>query len=173
MKRQFRKVDKLPTDYKDSVKILHNQYLHEVSKIEERVKYILDTIAASFGTQLEWWDWANGSSTAEINGHFEPDMIETIRVCVEGSFFDNVSEKIALLKNGKGWREWNFSYLEFPTRFLFEDFEAELENGIKRYKNRKIDQKALRKKDKQEKSTKKADLLAGIKEKLTKERCSN
>jgi len=144
----------------------YNLYTKYVSTITDRVNYVIREIASIFGGKIKWWDWGNGGG--EVDGHFEPDMVDRESIELDGDV--EGGEWVAFLKDEKGkfTEEWQFG-LEFPARFLYEDFEEELKEGIKKYKEDKVKQEEIKKQKKLEKVENKKRLLESVKSKLTKE----
>ena len=143
---------------------LYRAYADKAGAITDRVDYVIRKIASIFKTKVDWWDWDNGSCEAEIDGHFEPSMLKEETVQLHGQFKSS-GEKVAMIDGG----EWDFSYLEFPRKFLFEDFEQKLEDGIIEYKHLLEKQKTDRAKKKEEAEAKKKMAIQAAKNKLTKE----
>jgi hypothetical protein len=146
----------------------YNLYGKYVSTITDRVNYVVREIASIFGGKIKWWDWSNGGG--EVDGHFKPDMINGESIQVDGET-SGKGEWVAFLKDEKGkftW-EWQFDYLEFPASFLYEDFEEDLKEGIKKYKEDKVKQEEIKKQKNLEKVDNKKRLLESVKSKLTKE----
>jgi len=129
-------------------------------KIEDRINYVIRTLAKIFGGKIEWWDWNNGGG--EVDGHLDMDMFKNDSIQLDGCKKGG-KDWVSVIKEG----EWEFEYLEFPTRFLWEDFEEELENGIKEYEKQGKIRLAKEKKEKSKKD--KQYLIESAKSKLTKE----
>jgi hypothetical protein len=146
----------------------YNLYNKYDSTIANRVNYVVQKIASIFGGKIEWWDWSNGGG--EVDGHFTPDMVDGETIQLDGERPDG-GEWVALLKDEKGkfTEEWEFHWFEFPTRFLYEDFEEELKEGIQKYREQEIKKKEMNKQKKLEKVKNKEKLLESVKSNLTKE----
>jgi len=135
----------------------HDLYSKFMSIISNRVNYIVREIASLFKGEVNRWDWGDGSG--EIEGHFTPNMVYDDSIQLDGErkgTFDD--EWVAFLKdeNGQFTNEWEFHWFEFPTRFLYEDFEEELKEGIQKYKEHQV-KKEMKK------------LIDSVKSKLTPE----
>lgn len=141
----------------------YNLWASTENKIANRVSYIIRTIAKIFGGKIEWWDWKNGGG--EVNGHFEFSMLNGKEFQLDGSKKGGEMDWVSTLKEG----EWEFTWLAFPTRFIWEDFEDEVRNGIEKFKESERINAEKEKLRKQEKLSKKQQLLESAKSKLTKE----
>jgi hypothetical protein len=147
----------------------YNLYTKYVSTITDRVNYVIREIASIFGGKIKWWDWGNGGG--EVDGHFEPDMVDGESIQLSGETDGKDWEWVALLKDEKGkfTEEWEFHGLEFPARFLYEDFEEELKEGIKKYKEQEVKKKEIEKQKRLTRVKNKEKLLESVKTKLTPE----
>jgi hypothetical protein len=162
------KIKPLRKDFTNEMIGAYNLYSKYTSVISKRVDYVVREIARIFGGKIDWWDWPKGKD--ECDGHFTPDIIEGESVSVDG-WKSGGGDWEAYLKDEKGdFKEsWQFCWFEFPTRFLYEDFEEELIEGIKKYREDKATKKELKKQKELEKVKNKAKLLDSVKSKLTKE----
>jgi hypothetical protein len=140
--------------------------------IHDRVDYVINEIARIFGDEVDWWDWQNGGG--EIQGHFTPDIIKENCIKLDGRRKRVLKEWVAFIKdkNGKLAWEWDFSYFEFPVRFLYENFEEELRGGIQKYKEHQEKEKEIIQQKKLKKIENKQKLIESAKAKLTKEELS-
>ena len=134
---------------------------HCVGPIPDRVHYILDDIYGQFDDYLDacWYVYgAEESCLGDLESIFDNE-----RVCM-GMLVLNPSPPkkswSAILK-GKVWDLSSY----FPKRWLFEDFEEELEDGIIAYRPLMIRKEKLEKKAKE---TKKQNELAMIKSIIAK-----
>lgn len=154
---------KLPASFKEDCKEAYDRFAKCSDLIEKRASYVLMTIAKAFGSKLDWWDWENASyegRDSDIEGHFQPYFLNSGTMSFHGEFSTG-GEKVAIIKEG----EWEFSYLNIPTRFLFEDFEKELKTGILAYQlklNHEHNEIEIKK-------AKKKKLVQSAKRKLSKE----
>jgi hypothetical protein len=118
--KDVEKVTKSYSDFQDDLKILKN-----------RIDYVIRKIGSLFGNKVKWWDWENypWEGYGNCDGHFKPSFI---RICIQlaGEWEKSDFEMISIINGG----EWDFSYMEFPRTFLFEDFESKVRKGIKEYK---------------------------------------
>jgi hypothetical protein len=147
----------------------YDLYSKFMSIISNRVNYIVREIASLFKGEVKRWDWGDGSG--EIEGHFTPNMVDDESIQLDGERTGSGDEWVAFLKdeNGQFTDEWEFHWFEFPTRFLYEDFEEELKEGIQKYKEHEAKKKEMEKQKKLEKVKNKKKLLESVKSKLTKE----
>lgn len=129
--------------------ITKNKYDELISKIDDRLNYIIRNVMAS---EVFWWDYSNGGP--EKDGYFEPsDYMEDGFITLDGRY--TIPEP--------------YEYTDFPIRWLWEDFEEEFKNDVKQFKAEK---EAKKKSDKEKRETlkvKKAEMKKIISEKLTKE----
>ncbi len=65
--------------------------------------------------------------------------------------------------------EWSLEWGEFPTRWLFEDFEDEYKDGLKLYKEKKEKAKVTAKANREKKEAERKVALAAVSKKLSKE----
>lgn len=134
-------------------------------KIVSRIDYIVKLIFKTFNQKLETWYFygAEEGEMGDLSRAIDSDRVSFIfDLKRHTSFYDaNI-----LLKDGS---EYNFEEGEFPTRWLYEEFETELIDGKKQYDlaqeviKSKVKEKALQKKIKM------AALTKSLKSKLTKE----
>jgi hypothetical protein len=128
-------------------------------RIYDRIDYVYDQIYRAFGydEKVIWYfdddeDMENSISDKNryISSYIDSPYIN------DGEFLIYINGEINLFDG-------------FPRRWLFEDFEDELKDGINRQKERieKLEQKALKKKAKEEQE--KIEKIKSIKNKLTKE----
>jgi hypothetical protein len=145
-------------DYKKLVDLQYQCGILE-SKFSDRCNYIVRTCASILKKKIDWWDFTNGSENNA--GRFKAAQARNydyVSFSGEGSFFGN--DSVIILKNGG---EWIFGNGEFPTRFLYEDFETEVSNGRQLYLERK--QEKIKKESKKLLKKKKT---AGVYEKAAK-----
>lgn len=131
-------------------------------KIVDRIDYVLTEIYKTFGKTIRHW-YFDGAGEGEIgelpfidyNGTFGDSLV--IEPQLYGSY---------ALINGC---EWDFTYGEFPTRWLFNDFEDELRVAVENYPGWKAEQKRQAKEKKEAQKKKKAAMMKAIKARLTPE----
>lgn len=162
MKNQIEPINPLGSGDVMAAKEAHRLWSHYSEKITDRANYVIRKSAELFGGKIEWWDWTNGAG--ETDGHFNPDWLKDDYISVDGDTKGGNCEWVAILKNG----EWELR-LVFPTRWLWEDFEQELTDGIKKYKEQKLHKIEMEKKKKIARDSEKKKLLEAAKSKLTKE----
>lgn len=126
-----------------------------LSLIDKRFGYIMKVVQPNI-INMGWFDYANCNYEGEESGgYFDIDKyLDTIPVGGEGV-------KLPSPYSGDIGENW------FPTRWLWEDFEEEFKAEVKLEKERKK-QERLIKKDKREKRNKEKSIaIKSIKEKLT------
>ena len=153
-------------DVVEKLNAAYQAYEEYEKKISDRVDYVIKTIAKIFGTKLVWYDWPNGGG--ETSGHFRPNMIKGESFQLDGEM-KNRSEMVSIINCGEKEGEWEFTWMEIPTRFLYENFEEELESGIKKFKEAEAAKKIKEKEDRERRETTKKQLLETAKQKLSKE----
>ena len=124
------------------------------AKVTERFDYIIHKMAEIIGRKVNWYDYDNESG--EYNpGYFDTDNYQS-NIGYVGEF--------TTTKN----RDFNTYENDFPTSWLYQDFEHQLQQEIKEYKLE--EQKAEEQKNKGKEKDK--EIKAGILAKLTpEERC--
>lgn len=134
------------------------------STIEDRIDYIIRKIYDMFGHKIAWWDYPGHGSRGEGGSLKDSISKNEVNFSFECESSKNFKEVVAIIEGG----EWGFES-SFPKRWLFEDFEDELQAGIESYeklqKEREAD--ALIKKTKS--IAKNKQLIESAKSKLTKE----
>ena len=145
-----------------AAKEAHKLWSHYSQKIVDRSNYIIRKTAELFGGKIDWWDWSNGAG--EVDGHFDIDWLNDDYISVAGDTKGGNCEWVAILKN----EEWELR-LTFLTRWIWEDFEQELTDGIKKYKEQKLHKIEMEKKKKIAREENKKKLKESAKSKLTKE----
>ncbi len=124
-----------------------------------RIDYIMNFIFKAFNKKLGAWEY-NGNSS-QSSGSFESDMFEDQFTVWSSPELPN--EGLFLDKDGG---EWGL-YDGIPSRWLFEDFEDELTNGIVNLQKRNADKKLQAAKRAVVKAEEEKALIESIKEKLT------
>lgn len=129
------------------------------SPIYDRCQEVVNVICEIFGKRLDWWHFGYGESSEISGGEFDFDWKDFTygHIYAKGG-----SNLICDLKEGE---EIDLSQ-GFPIRFLYEDFEEELTEGVAKAKVR-IEKEKMRKKEKdQAAKLRKAELTASAKAKL-------
>lgn len=139
----------------DTIETIKRAGIH-ATQISNRVQYIFDTIAKSFKTGIDWWDWPNG--TSDYDGTPRIRDLQDGELYFSGQWRKGDKEMIAMIDGS----EWNFVYLEFPFKWLTEDFEDELKDGIKKYKEHLVKKKERQSAAKIKKAAKKKAVLAKL-----------
>ncbi len=136
--------------------ISKRDYDYIISKINIRFSEILDKMIIN-RNPLSWQDYGNCTyNDEESNGHFDPhEYKEYIQV---GGHYTYLPEPY----------KSNFDN-SFPTRWLWEDFEKELEKEIEIHKQNKFAKKMKDKSRREELKIKKIEFTEIIKSKLTQE----
>jgi hypothetical protein len=131
--------------------ISKREYDTIIGNIDNRFDEIMKFIAIG---KIHWYDYSNGDSHAEIDGHFVPNNYG-IRdyIGFEGDY--TIPEPYA--DSG------------IPIRWLWEDFEVEFKHEVEKYKSQKIKDKETNKVKRETIKTKKANMKLIIRSKLTKE----
>jgi len=126
------------------------EYQDRLEPFNERMDYIVNKISEIFGGELKWWEWPWDSDSGVP---FSPMDLNADFIQLDGEYrYDD--DWVSILNNGE---QVEFHWLKFPTRFLFEDFEQEVIDGIEKYKLKeqekkdKAKQQRLNKKEKKEK----------------------
>lgn len=134
--------------------------------VHDRIAYILNSVAEAFGGECDYW-YFDGAEEGCVSDFLRSYNEKTIQVILEYSRCPSAMN-IICKDGGEFW----FQHGEFPTRWLFEDFEDELSNGFKLYKEKQIQDKLNKEqkklKDKQKKEEMKL-LAAEAKKKLSKD----
>jgi len=144
-------------------------------KIIGRLFYIYKTIASNFGIKRIDWDLDDyeieNFDVEDIN-----DCIDDVYCCHSNPlrlFLPHKDDKYTALIDFKGSkREINFCDGKFPSRWVFENFEDELKNGIKEYKGkmrRELEEIKSKQQKLAEAKKNRAKIIANIKNKLTSE----
>lgn len=140
--------------------------------ISERIGYVIKTVFNTFGKKISTWyyeDAPEGGMGSLQKAFNSGERDGSIRVVVEKDApygeRHSFGDMDALLE---GDIEWDFSYGEFPERWLFEDFEQELIDGKKKFEEKEAARK-LKAKEAKSKQTKEDKKLADqVKSKLSK-----
>ena len=128
------------------------------SIITERINYVVRRIAELAKTRVFWWDFKNGYD--ENDGYLDYDTFVDGGICVEG---ESSADRFKVVLDNK---IWNFPF-EFPQRFLFNDFDEEVLQGIESYIKEENERQQKIKESKFEKNKKKKQMLAQVAQKLT------
>ncbi len=129
------------------------------SKIESRVDFIVKKIISLFGKRLDWYGYANGG---DDGGFFDVQRYkETVDLNI---YVVGGTDLVVIIEEG----EWGLEQ-GFPTRWLFEDFEEEVKEGIAKYKIQKEAQKQKEKELRIQRKEKDLLLAKEARNKLTKE----
>ena len=139
----------------DAIEAIRRVDIH-TTQISNRITYIMNTVAKSFGTSVDWWDWPNG--TSDYDGTPRISDLQDGELYLSGQWGRGDKEMMAII----GGDEWDFGYLEFPFNWLMEDFEDELKDGIKKYKDQLKKKKEQQAESKATKAAKKKAALAKL-----------
>lgn len=153
------------------------EYHLEISrlKIISRVFYIYKTIAASFDMGRISWDMEKYEIADFDLGDIEESNLDPDYYCsFDIELPDGDSNKCrALIKNKKGLEvEHCFYDGGFPGRWIFQDFEDELKDGIKRYRDRlkkELEEERLEKDKIRKIKENRRNIIARVKKKLSPE----
>jgi hypothetical protein len=116
-------------------------------RIIERIHYIMVSIFKTFNKKEAYWYFygAEEGDVGDLWKHYNKDDINVVVINAVGG-----DKMIILLKDGS---EWGFED-SIPTRWLFEDFEEELSEGKKKFKEKEESRKlAEQEKRRQKKDT--------------------
>lgn len=162
MKNELKKVNPITDGDITALNSTYNAYNQHAQGIQNRVNYIVRKTAEIFGGKIGWWDWNNGGG--EVDGHFEPSFLRNDYINVDGETKGG-GDWVAILKDDEEWE----LRLVVPLRWLTEDFEQELIDGIQKYKDKELKRKETEKQKKLTRAANKQKLLETVKAKLTKE----
>jgi hypothetical protein len=165
-KREIVKMDAVSTEIVDKWKELQEEAAELEQRMQARIGYILKFFFEAAGSKLDWWRFGSYEEEKPMYGQVGKDYISGIYAESKGSYPSE--ESLTFIdKNGK--EELFLLDWGIPTRWLYEDFEQEVVDGLKKYKDvvaqRKAKEFERRTKNKQEKEK----LVAEAKAKLTKE----
>lgn len=134
-------------------------------KIVDRIDYIIKTIFKTFDQKLEYW-YFYGAGEGEVGRlRIDGDSFSVITELARNRNGDyNSQQMVILLKDGS---EWGFDG-EYPTRWLFEEFEKELTDGKKKFEEQEIARKLKQKELSVAKNQKDQSLIESAKKKLSK-----
>lgn len=132
--------------------------------ILNRITYILEVWFAAFGAKLENWyfDNAGEGEVGNLCDNVNPDSI--VNIYSECKPFPR-KEMVILDKWGDEWG-WES---EIPLRWLFEDFEDEVNNGKKLFDEKELARKSKKKELSLAKKMKDEELIEKAKMKLSPE----
>ncbi len=125
--------------------------------IKKRIDYIANTLCDIFKEKKKSWEFMEGDDLATFENNVDSEMIY---IQFEPSLFDNP----ILTKDGK-----ELFFDGIPLRWLYEDFEEEVKDGIKAYKKMREEQIKKEKDKKAGKKEKEEKILKNIKNKLSKD----
>ena len=136
-----------------------DEYRHQINERLDEV--FVKGILAFFKSNHVWYDYDNGSG--EIDGYFDPvEYVNYIGIVGE---YDNRWEMEIIDKFGD---EINLGD-GFPTRWLEEDFQEELEQGRRRFLEQELAKKEKSASYSSSRKERRLALCKQVKEKLTKE----
>lgn len=154
------KIDKLSKLKITDAIALHRTYRAAVDIISARMNYVIKHCLSKVGGKLEWWDWPNEDASSDADGDFIRGYNEVTTQIV--GKWSNGDKMLFISKDGG---EWSLRWGEFPSRWLYEDFEEEYEDGLKLYNELANAAKAKEKESKSHSN----ELVKSAKAKLTKE----
>jgi len=124
------------------------------TKLTVRMNYIIKTVFHKCGVKLKWWSFEDSEGHDDIH-------VRQKYLGYENEFDDNPEKLVIIDKDGDELE----LYSSVPTRWLWEDFEDELTNGIKLFRS-----KTKEETDKElEEINRQKCILRRAKRKLTKE----
>lgn len=132
-------------------------------KILDRITYVLRTIFKEFGTELDYWYFcgAEEGEVGNLDAHLDKNSVSSFMTFTKGPY--EGGEMFAKLNDGTCAE---FGY-EFPTRWLYEDFEDELSRGVAIVKQEELDEEKEKAEKKAAKKATKEKLKASAAAKLT------
>lgn len=130
--------------------------------VMDRVDYIIEKIADTFDSEVKWWSFPCSSEYHSMGNFYDAYNDDCFQF--EGEFKRSHSWTI-ILDDGEEYDLNN----EFPTRWLYENFEEELINGKKELEQKIAKQKEDKVKKTLLKNSTKKKLLESAKSKLTEE----
>lgn len=138
--------------------------LQAISKIvEDRTHYIMMFIFKLFKFKEDyyWYFYGAGEEETGTPWKYFKDNKKSLSTCIHG----NYDELVIILNDGSEWG------LEdgIPVRWLYEDFEEELIEGKKKWKDKIANQSKKDAENLKLKELKKQELLKSALKKLTKE----
>lgn len=138
----------------------------DVGRIEDeivnRISYVWYTINNAFGNEVDTWYFDDAGEGEVGNLDIDDSFVSSIQTDYKKK---STGDMAILLKDGS---EFGF-YSEFPTRWLFEDFEQELIEGKKKYEEQEVARKEAEKIKRQRQKAKTLVLADQAKLKLSKE----
>lgn len=130
-------------------------------KIVDRIDYIVQILCKVFDRKLRYWCFPDAQE-GEIGTAYH--YIYDFSISIEFGFSYKRNDYMDFIdKNGEVCTIINL----LPVRWLFEDFEKELTDGVKKYKDSLTIDSCVKKAKAQESKNKR--LIASAKSKLTKE----
>jgi len=128
-----------------------------------RFQDILGIIHEYFNSEIDWCDYDNGDSSYQRDGYFDPKIYKKY-IFYDGNFTYNGDDDMSIIdKNGNTLQ----LLLAFPTRWLFEDFYQELDEGRKLFLERKSLKKKKNKDNRILRKEKRINMCNSLKKKLT------
>lgn len=112
-------------------------------EIIDRIDYIINEILKTFDQKLDTWYFhdAGEGSLGDLSPNLDEKNVSFVYEIARDS---DSEEMVILLKNGF---EYSLHDGEFPTRWLFEDFEEELIQGKKDYEEKEEEKKRRKRKN--------------------------
>lgn len=151
----------LSVDILEQYKSLRAQADEFGNQLEKRITYVIETIWSAFGKRFDYW-YVQGAEEGQLG-----DLAKCFRwgddvqdLCIH----PYEGEMVILLKNES---EYGFGEGEFPQRWLYEDFEQELTDGVAAYKAKVARQKEEREQRRAARKAKKDALKKSAASKLS------
>lgn len=159
---------KIEKEFYDQTVNLRSQLAKQEKLIIDRINYIVNCLDKSFPNKSYVkkanWFFVNAEE-GELGDFWNNHGLEFIDI-----IFLNFPNKMIIID--KKGIEYDFAIGSLPTRWLFEDFEEELIEGTKKYKELEKKKEEYEKQKKIIEKKENFDLLKSAKEKLTKEEFS-
>ena len=133
----------------------------EESKITDRMTYIIEVMLFSFGKSTENLYWYFDGAEEGTHGKFDisDDFAYGLTINEEYYNFDIIDEDGCAIDLSDG----------FPMRWLTEDFEKELKDGIKLHEQEVAERKVKEKESRANKKKSKTALIESARGKLSKD----
>lgn len=168
MKKEINKIDKIEFSTINEYNRLNQEIGKYEGQIIDRIDYILYFMFNLFGNNLETWyfDGAGEGQMGNLSDNMNNHSINIITECDRRRYSDVIYKDIVIID--KDNKEWSYEG-DLPKRWLFEDFEAELVEGKRKYEEVEAARKIKEKETRKAKKEKDQKLAEAAKSKLSKE----
>lgn len=150
----------------------------EKMKIVNRAYYIYKTIAKAIGAKADKvWKLDDSlidrieAQEVDASDYFYTDFDDIFE---DAGLFDGVPSENStmLVRSGHGEEIHTLSHGDFPTRWLYEDFEDELHSGLKKYRDKlkkELEEEQQEKHRRKKLKENRNKIIASVKKKLSPE----